>query len=233
MEHLNGGMHDRELLRAPKQAADFTDTDTWRVLRLQGEFIEGFQALSKLGPAVSIFGSARPEAVEQYYDAAVETARRVAEAGLAVITGGGPAIMEAANKGAKEAGGVSVGCNIDLPMEQMPNEHQTVSLNFRYFLVRKMMFVKYSVAFIIFPGGYGTMDELFEALTLRQTGKIEHFPVVLYCPDYWDGLITWMRDTMLDRGYIDKDDMDIFTVASTPEEAANIVIDSARAQGYL
>ena len=213
--------------------SSFTSEDPWRVFRIMAEFVEGFEAMSQLGPAVAIFGSARMPQESPYYKAAVETARLAAEAGLAVITGGGPSIMEAANRGAKEAGGVSVGCNIDLPMEQEPNPHQTLSMNFRYFLVRKMMFVKYSIAFIIFPGGYGTMDELFEALTLVQTEKIEHFPVVLYGSEYWKGLTDWLKETVQGKGCIDDDDMDLFSMVDKPEDAAKIVIDSAHENGYL
>lgn len=233
MRWSNRGAQDKELLRARKKGEDFTKTDPWRVLRLQGEFVEGFEALSDLGPAVAIFGSARLEKDSPYYKAAVETARLAAEAGLAVITGGGPSIMEAANLGAKEAKGESVGCNIDLPMEQEPNQHQTLTLHFRYFLVRKMMFVKYSIAFIIFPGGYGTLDELFEALTLVQNEKIDHFPVVLYGPEYWEGLLDWLKKTVQGHECIDDDDMNLFTVVSNPEDAAKIVIDSAHKNGYL
>lgn len=233
MRWSNSGAQDRELLRARKKGEDFTKTDPWRVLRLQGEFVEGFEALSQLGPAVAIFGSARMKKASPYYKAAVETARLAAEAGLAVITGGGPSIMEAANRGAQKAGGESVGCNIDLPMEQEPNQYQTLALHFRYFLVRKMMFAKYSIAFIIFPGGYGTLDELFEALTLAQNEKIDHFPIVLYGPEYWEGLLDWLKKTVHGHGCIDDDNMSLFTVVSTPEEAARIVIDSAHENEYL
>lgn len=233
MRWSDSGAHDRELLRARKKGENFTETDPWRVLRLQGEFVEGFEALSQLGPALAIFGSARQGQDSPYYKAAVETARLAAKAGLAVITGGGPSIMEAANRGAHEAGGESVGCNIELPMEQASNRYQTLSMHFRYFLVRKMMFVKYSIAFIIFPGGYGTLDELFESLTLVQNEKIEHFPIVLYGPEYWEGLLGWLKETVHGGGCISEKDMNILTVVSTPEEAARTVIDSARENGYL
>ncbi|MFC1671818.1 TIGR00730 family Rossman fold protein [Planctomycetota bacterium] len=229
----NAPNEDRELLRAQKKSEDFTRGDPWRVLRLQGEFVEGFDALSHLGPAVAVFGSAREEPGKPCYEAAVKTGALIAKSGLAVITGGGPGIMEAANKGAFEAGGVSVGCNIELPMEQTPNCYHTVELHFRYFLVRKMMFVKYSMAFVIFPGGLGTMDELFEALTLVQTEKIEHFPVVLYDSEYWNGCVDWLRDTLLARGYISPEDMDLFTIVDSPEDATRIVVDSARENGYI
>ncbi len=229
----SGGIHDRELLRMRKKPQDFTDTDPWRVMRLHGEFVEGFEALSKLGPAASIFGSARTSPSSPYYKAAQKTAHILSNAGLGVITGGASGIMEAANRGAYEAGGASVGCNIDLPLEQQPNPYQTLSLHFRYFLVRKMMFVKYSMAFIIFPGGFGTMDELFESLTLVQTEKIEDFPIVLYCPEYWHDLMKWLRRTMVGEGCLFAEEMNLLTVAGTPDEAAEIVINSARKNGYL
>ncbi len=229
----SGGMHDRELLRSRKETQDFTDTDPWRVMRIQGEFVEGFEAMSKLGPAVSIFGSSRTIPSSPYYRAARDTAHLLANAGLTIITGGGSGIMEAANRGAYEAGGASVGCNIDLPQEQQPNPYQTLSLNFHYFLVRKMMFVKYSMAFIIFPGGFGTLDELFESVTLVQTAKVENFPVVLYCHEYWQDLMKWLRRTMVKEGCIFEEELNLLTVAATPDEAAEIVIDSARENGYL
>lgn len=229
----SGGIHDRELLRSRKDVQDFTDTDPWRVMRIQGEFVEGFEAMSQLGPAVSIFGSARTLPSSPHYKAAKDTAQLLANAGLTVITGGAAGIMEAANRGAYEAGGASVGCNIDLPQEQQPNPYQTLSLNFHYFLVRKMMFVKYSMAFIIFPGGFGTLDELFESLTLVQTGKIEHFPVVLYCPEYWHDLVQWLRKTMVAEGSILEEELNLLTLAATPDEAAKIVINAAHENGYL
>jgi uncharacterized protein (TIGR00730 family) len=224
---------DRELLRSLKKTEDFTRGDPWRVLRLQGEFVEGFDALSHLGPGVAIFGSAREKPGRPCYEAAVKTGALLAKEGLAVITGGGPGIMEAGNKGAFDAGGVSVGCNIELPQEQTPNPYQTVELHFRYFLVRKMMFVKYSMAFVIFPGGLGTMDELFESLTLVQTEKIEHFPVVLYDSEYWTGCVDWLKNMLLEREYISPEDMDLFTIVDTPEDAVKIVVDSARENGYV
>ena len=218
---------DRELLK------DFTRGDPWRILRIQGEFVEGFDALSKIGPAVAIFGSARFDSENRYYKAAASTAETLSKAGLAVITGGGPGIMEAANLGAKRAGGVSVGCNIDLPLEQAPNPYQTISLNFRYFFVRKMMFVKYSVAFVIFPGGFGTMDELFESLTLVQTGKIEHFPVILFGSDYWERFLRWLRDPMLKEGCVSEEDLSLYTITDDPQQAADIVIENSRQHGYI
>jgi len=196
--------------------------DPWRVLRILSEFVEGFDALSALGPAISIFGSARTPREDPFYRAAELTAAAVARRGLAVITGGGPGIMEAANKGAKEAGGMSVGCNIELPNEQGINDYVDLAVEFRYFFARKTMFVKYARGFIIFPGGFGTLDELFESLTLAQTGKIEHFPVVLFGHSYWDGLLAWIRAEGLPRAYLAEEDLDLVTVTDDPEEAAEI-----------
>lgn len=225
---------DRELLRTIKEKReDFTRTDPWRVLRILGELVEGFDALSKIGPAVAIFGSSRFLPDNPYYKAAEEAAGIIARSGFAVITGGGPGVMEAANRGARRAGGVSVGCNIELPEEQLTNDYQTIKLDFRYFFVRKIMFMKYSVAFLIFPGGFGTMDELCESLTLVQTRKIEHFPVVLFGSDYWEKFIDWMRDPMLREGCISEDDLGIYSVTDDPQEAAHIIIESAREHGYI
>ena len=197
-------------------------TDPWRALRILAEFVEGFDALSVLGPAISIFGSARTPRDDAYYKAAELTGRAIAKRGLAVITGGGPGIMEAANKGAKEAGGVSVGCNIELPNEQGLNDYVDLGVEFRYFFARKTMFVKYARGFIIFPGGFGTLDELFESLTLAQTGKIDHFPIVLFGHSYWDGLIKWIRTEGLPRAYLAADDLDLLIVTDDPEEAAEV-----------
>ncbi len=225
---------DKDLLRSPAKAEeDFTQKDPWRVLRIQGEFVEGFDALHTVGPAVAIFGSARTKPGDPYYAAAEKVAGILSKAGHAIITGGGPGIMEAANKGAFEAGGVSVGCNINLPTEQKANPYQTISLNFRYFFVRKMMFVKYSVAFMIFPGGYGTYDELFEALTLVQTGKIEHFPIVMIGKQYWNPLVGWLKDTVVARGCLSTKDLDLFFLTDSPEEGAKFIIDSSKAHKYL
>jgi uncharacterized protein (TIGR00730 family) len=198
--------------------------DPWRVFRIMGEFVDGFDTLAFLGPAVSIFGSARTIPEDPQYRAAEETARLLAEAGFAVITGGGPGIMEAANRGAKEAGGVSVGCNIELPFEQGMNAYVETAVNFRYFFVRKTMFVKYAEAFIIFPGGFGTLDELFEALTLIQTGKIRNFPVILYGSDYWRGMLEWLRETMLQEGKVSAHDMDLLVVTDSPAEAVATIV---------
>lgn len=224
--------NDHELLLT-KPGGDFTDTDPWRVLRIQGEFVEGFEALSKIGPAVSIFGSARLGGQSPYYEAARESARILAESGLVVITGGGPGIMEAGNRGSAESGHLSVGLNIELPVEQTPNDYQNLALEFRYFFVRKMMFVKYSIGYIIFPGGFGTMDEMFEALTLSQTEKIKHFPVVLYGSGYWGGLIDWLKNTMLREDCIRKEDLNLLQMTDEPAEAAEIIIRKARELGLI
>ncbi|HEU0301226.1 MAG TPA: TIGR00730 family Rossman fold protein, partial [Longimicrobium sp.] len=199
---------DERLLQSPAeepQVADFTRSDPWRVFRIMGEFVEGFDTLARTGPAVTIFGSARTPPDDPYYAAARETARLLGEAGFGIITGGGPGIMEAANRGAKDAGVLSVGCNIELPFEQGINAYVDVPINFRYFFVRKTMFVKYAEAFIIFPGGFGTLDELFEAMTLIQTGKVRDFPVVLFGSEYWRGLTEWIRGTLLAEGKISPD----------------------------
>ena len=208
--------------------------DMWRIFRVMAEFVEGFDELSSIGPAVSIFGSARSEDGNGHYKVAQETAHQIAEAGFAVITGGGGGIMEAANKGASDAGGKSIGLNIDLPMEQMPNEFQNLSLHFRYFFCRKVMFLKYAHGFIVFPGGFGTMDEFFESLVLIQTLKQASFPVILMCSDYWDGLIEWITDKMLNKyNYISPEDMDVFTVVDKPEDAVKIIVDFKKAQGRV
>ncbi|MBI4409430.1 MAG: TIGR00730 family Rossman fold protein [Gemmatimonadetes bacterium] len=206
-------------------AVDFTHTDPWRVFRIMGEFVEGFDTLANLGPAISVFGSARIKPDDPVYAAAEVTGRLLAQAGFAVITGGGPGVMEAANKGAAEAGGGSVGCNIELPFEQGMNAYVNTAIGFHYFFVRKTMFVKYAEAFIIFPGGFGTMDELFEALTLIQTDKVRNFPVVLMGTRYWQGLLAWLRATMLAEGKISTDDLDLLVVTDSPEQAVQVVVD--------
>ena len=200
--------------------------DLWRMFRIMAEFTEGFEELASVGPAVSIFGSARTEPEDKYYKLATETAAECVKAGFAVITGGGGGIMEAANKGAIEAKGQSIGLNIELPMEQLPNEYQNLSLNFRYFFCRKVMFLKYAHGFIVFPGGFGTMDEFFESLVLIQTLKQATFPVVLMGSDFWSGLIEWVRSKMLgDHTYISPEDMDVFTIVDDPKVAAKIIVD--------
>ncbi|MCP9494562.1 MAG: TIGR00730 family Rossman fold protein [Pyrinomonadaceae bacterium MAG19_C2-C3] len=213
---------DEQLLKSPKRD-DFTHTDTWRVFRIMGEFVEGFDELAATTRGVSVFGSARTPPDNLYYKAAQETGALLANAGYAVITGGGPGIMEAANRGAFEAKGVSIGCNIELPFEQDPNRYQTRTLVFRYFFVRKTMFVKYSTAFVIFPGGFGTLDELFEALTLIQTKKIKNFPVVLFGSDYWRGMLGWIKETMLTGGNIDEADLTLLHLTDSPTEVVEIV----------
>lgn len=216
---------DEKLLERPRPEQKlFTETDPWRVLRIQGEFVHGFDTLAELGPAVSIFGSARTKPDDPLYQAAVETARLLAEAGLAIITGGGPGIMEAGNKGAQLGGGVSVGLNIELPFEQGFNPYVEIPINFRYFFIRKTMFVKYAQAFVIFPGGFGTLDELFEALTLIQTGKIYNFPVILFGSNYWAGLLDWLRDTMLAGGKISPADLDLLVVTDSPPEVRDLIL---------
>lgn len=223
--HTSRRTQDEELLESPKQeTVRFTNTDPWRVLRIMGEFVEGFDTLADLGPAVSIFGSARTEPGTPEYLDAVETARLLAEAGLAVITGGGPGIMEAGNKGAQLGGGVSVGLGIELPFEQGINQYVDIPINFRYFFVRKTVFVKYAQAFVIFPGGFGTMDEFFEALTLIQTGKIRNFPVVLFGSAYWGGLLDWLRQTMLTGQKISEPDLDLVVLTDSPTEVRDVVL---------
>ncbi|MBB3168518.1 TIGR00730 family Rossman fold protein [Simiduia aestuariiviva] len=197
--------------------------EAWRVLRIQSELVDGIEQLIKVRGAVTVFGSARTAPEHPHYKQAEQLGRLLAEAGIPVITGGGPGVMEAANKGAQEAGGESVGLNITLPMEQSPNPYQSISLTFRYFFVRKFMFVKHAVGFVIMPGGFGTLDELFEALTLVQTNKVAAFPIVLVNKAYWHGLLDWMRDTMLKEGNIGAPDMDMMQLVDTPEEAAEII----------
>ena len=202
---------------------DFTREDPWRIFRIMSEFVEGFEVLSKLDNAVSIFGSARTKPGDLHYKLGEEVAYYIAKAGYVVITGGGPGLMEAANKGAKRAGGHSVGLNIHLPCEQKPNQYIDTLLDFRYFFIRKVMFVKYAKAFVILPGGYGTLDEFFEAISLIQTGRISKFPVVLFNSQYWQGLLDWLKDVMLKQGNISKSDFDIFVLVDKPEEVAKAI----------
>ena len=192
--------------------------EPWRIFRIMGEFVEGFDTLAELGPAVSMFGSARIQEGHPYYEAAREVSAMLAREGYAIITGGGPGLMEAAGRGAKDAGGVSVGLSIELPYEETYNSYNTTVLNFRYFFCRKVMFVKYALGFVIFPGGFGTLDELFEALTLEQTGKIRDFPVVLYGSAYWRGLIDWMKATMVAERTINVEDLDMFHLTDDPAD---------------
>ena len=217
---------DERLLRMlDSEQTAFLDSDPWRVLRIQSEFVNGFDTMAGLGPAVTIFGSARTPKEAPIYQQAVETARLLAEEGLAVITGGGPGIMEAANRGAQDGGGVSVGFAIELPFEEGTNDYMDIALDFRYFFVRKTMFVKYAQAFVIFPGGYGTMDELFEALTLIQTGKIHNFPVILFDSAYWAGLLDWLNETMVTQGNISPHEFDLLVVVDSPEEVRDRLVE--------
>ncbi|MBE0618957.1 MAG: TIGR00730 family Rossman fold protein [Proteobacteria bacterium] len=202
---------------------DLRTSETWRIFRIQGELIDGIESLNDLGPAVTVFGSARLGPDSPYYKATELFTRTLSDAGFAVITGGGPGIMEAANKGCHGGKGKSVGLNIHLPLEQRPNPYQDVSLTFRYFFVRKLMFVKYCVAYVICPGGFGTLDELFEALTLVQTGKIRRFPIILLGTEYWSGLLEWLRERMLAEGCIGEEDLELFHVCDDPDEVARII----------
>jgi uncharacterized protein (TIGR00730 family) len=222
---------DEKLLQQPGPRIDFTRTDPWRVMRIMGEFIEGFDTLASVDKAVTIFGSARIGPDDPHYQAALETARLLAEAGFAVITGAGPGIMEAGNKGARLGGGRSIGCNIELPFEQGANPYVDTLVNFRYFFVRKTMFIKYSVAFVIFPGGFGTLDELFEALTLIQTGKIYRFPVILFGRYYWAGLLRWLQARVLSEGKISEGDLDLMLVTDDPAEAVQAIISAYKSLG--
>ena len=221
---------DHKILQTPKKVEpDFVNTDTWRVLRIQSEFVDGFDALAGVGPCIAIFGSARAARSDNYYKAAEKTAALLVKKGMGVITGGGPGIMEAANKGAFEAGGLSIGCNIELPFEQLPNHYQNISLDFHYFFVRKMILVKYSVGYIIFPGGFGTMDELFEALTLAQTNKIEHFPIAFYGSAFWGGLVEWIDKFLVNKhGFIKPEDKKLYKVVDEPQEAIDYVTNVAK-----
>ena len=214
---------DQKLLRSELPLRGFQETDTWRTLRIMGEFVEGFDALADVGPAVSIFGSARVGRRNRYYGAARRLAAELVKQGFAIITGGGPGIMEAANRGARDAGGLSIGANIELPFEQGLNEYVDLGMEFRYFFVRKVMFVKYAEGFVIFPGGFGTLDELFESLTLIQTGKVEHFPVVLYGTDYWEGMMRWIREKPLYEEKISPEDLDLLTITSDIDEACEAI----------
>jgi uncharacterized protein (TIGR00730 family) len=213
---------DERLLERP-QPPEFLDADPWRVLRIQSEFVEGFDALAAVGPAVTVFGSARTKEAHPWYKLARELGQMLAKQGYAVITGGGPGIMEAANRGCHEAGGLSVGCNIELPMEQGVNQYVDLGVEFRYFFARKVMFVKYADAFVIFPGGYGTLDELFEALTLIQTRKVQNFPVILMGASYWTGLIDWIKDTLLGESAISPEDVDLLRITDDPAETCQII----------
>ena len=226
-----GRTEDEKLLAGAHERPAFLETDTWRALRILSEFVEGFEALAGVGPAVTVFGSARTPPGSEGYELARRIGGAVARAGFAVITGGGPGAMEAANRGAHEAGGLSIGCNIELPHEQHLNPYVDLSVEFHYFFARKTMFVKYSDAFIIMPGGFGTLDELFEALTLIQTGKIRDFPVVLVGHAYWDGLLAWMREVQLPAGAIAREDIDLLQVTDDVDEAVRMITTYVRANG--
>jgi uncharacterized protein (TIGR00730 family) len=206
--------------------SDWVHTDPWRVLRIQSEFVEGFGALAELGPAISVFGSARTPRTDPEYALAERLGAALVEAGFAVITGGGPGAMEAANKGASEAGGVSVGLGIELPFEQGINQWVDLAVNFRYFFARKTMFVKYAQGFAVLPGGFGTLDELFEALVLVQTQKVTSFPIVLVGRDYWQGLLDWVKGPVLQRGMISPPDVELLNVTDDVDEAIAILVDS-------
>ncbi|TAJ99463.1 MAG: TIGR00730 family Rossman fold protein [Chloroflexota bacterium] len=227
---MAGGPHmteDRKLLEPTARPA-FLNTDPWRALRILSEFVEGFDALATLGPAITIFGSARIGPESPVYEQTRLIARRLAEEGYAIITGGGPGLMEAANRGAQEGGGMSVGCNIELPHEQELNDYVDLGVAFRYFFARKTMFVKYADGFVIMPGGFGTMDELFEAVTLIQTGKIEHFPIILVGSAFFGGLIDWFRTRLVADGTIDEADLDLVVVTDDPDEVVRIMKQASR-----
>ncbi len=220
---------DEVLLRSPEPEDEYKTSDSWRVFRIMGEFVGGFDDLATITHGITIFGSARTREGHPMYEAARETAKLLAENDFEIITGGGPGIMEAANRGAFEAGKTSVGCNIELPFEQMPNPYLTKSLTFKYFMVRKTMFIKYSNAYIIFPGGFGTMDELFEALTLIQTRKIRNFPVVLFGSQYWQGLLQWITSMMLNEGNISSEDLGLMYLTDSPKDAVDFILKTSNA----
>ena len=229
-EQVDSSTTDQRLLDSA-QNADWLHTDPWRVMRIQSEFVEGFGALAELGPAVSVFGSARTPVDSVEYAAGMSIGRALVEAGYAVITGGGPGAMESANRGAHEAGGTSVGLGIELPFEQGLNQYVDLGLNFRYFFVRKTMFVKYSQGFVVLPGGFGTLDELFEALTLVQTHKVTRFPVILFGVDYWSGLVDWVRKTVIAEGKASAADLDLIQLTDSVDEAMKILDEAARRNG--
>ena len=209
----------------------FIKEDPWRIFRIMAEFVDSFETLSQVGPGVTVFGSARMLPSNPYYEATVELTRELAKHNLAVITGGGPGIMEAANKGAALAKGRSVGLNIQLPHEQKGNRYANIPMNFHYFFSRKVCFVKYSMAFVFMPGGYGTLDEFFEVLTLVQTRRIPEFPLILFGKEYWRGLIRWMKDRLETGKFISPEDLDLFTCTDDPQEAVNIILDYKRRVG--
>jgi uncharacterized protein (TIGR00730 family) len=216
-------------LFTPDEHPEFVHTDPWRALRILGEFVDGFDTMARVGRTVSVFGSARTARDSPDYEAAVSLGRLLAEEGFSVMTGGGPGIMEAANKGAYEADGVSIGCGIELPREQGINQFTNLQIDFRYFFVRKVMFVKYAQAFVVFPGGFGTMDEVFESLTLIQTGKTGAFPVILYRSEFWAGMIQWIRAQLIQGEMIGPEDVELLTVCDSPEEIRDAIVAAARA----
>jgi uncharacterized protein (TIGR00730 family) len=224
-DQVDASTTDQRLLDS-RGPTDWLHTDPWRVLRIQAEFVEGFGALAELGPAIAVFGSARVRPDQPTYAVAEQLGRRLAESGFGVITGGGPGTMEAANKGASEAGGVSVGLGIELPFESGLNEWADVGINFRYFFARKTMFVKYSQGFAVLPGGFGTLDELFEALTLVQTRKVTRFPIVLIGSEYWSGLLAWLRDVAMAEGMLNQADLDMLDVTDDVDEAVRVMVEA-------
>ena len=224
--HVSGDSRpteDTQLLERRDDA--FIHTDPWRALRILSEFVDGFDALAGIPTAISVFGSARIAREDPMYEAARAVGSELARAGFAVITGGGPGVMEATNRGCKEAGGLSVGCNIELPFEQLPNPYLDLLVDFHYFFVRKTMFVKYAEGFVVFPGGFGTLDELFESLTLIQTGKVRHFPVVLYGAEYWRGLLDWLREPVLAEGKVAPHDLALFKLSDDPASVVGHIRD--------
>lgn len=229
-DQVQAGTTDQRLLDS-EGPSEWVHTDPWRVMRIQSEFVEGFGALAELGPAVSVFGSARTPRDSHEYDAGVRIGRALVDAGFAVITGGGPGAMEAANKGANEAGGTSVGLGIELPFEQGMNDYVNLGVDFRYFFVRKTCFVKYARGFVVLPGGLGTLDELFEALTLVQTRKVTRFPIVLFGTAYWSGLVDWLRDTVIAEGKASMHDLELFHLSDDVDEAIALVTKEVGIQG--
>ncbi len=224
----NATADEKFLERPPATRPDFVDSDPWRALRILAEFVEGFDALAAVGPAVTIFGSARAAAGTPMYELARDIAHKLAASGFAIITGGGPGVMEAANRGCREGGGLSVGCNIELPHEQGLNQYVDLGIEFRYFFARKTMFVKYADGFVILPGGYGTLDEMMEALTLIQTGKIRHFPVILVGSEFFAGFIEWIKATLLGEGMISPEDLDLIQVTDDPKHVVEIMRKASR-----
>jgi uncharacterized protein (TIGR00730 family) len=212
---------------------DLLGNETWRVFRIMSEFVEGFESLRNIGPAVSIFGSSRLKSRDPYYKKTVKIAELFSKRGFSVISGGGPGMMEAANKGARRGKGLSIGLNIEIPIEQGPNRYQNKSLHFKHFFARKVMFVKYAEGYVIMPGGFGTLDEFFESLTLMQTEKINRFPVVVVGTDYWDGLLKWVRKTMVSRGTISREDLNLFHVSDDPVEVVDIIETSYRERNAI